>query len=142
MKKLITILFLVFGFSSIAYAESSLPKCQGDDYKQWTNCYGEIDEKYLINSIKKDDIQKTFVIAGGVAANLRIRENLTELAKEKKFSYIFPPINLCSDNAAMIAWAGIERYKINLIDNLEFPSKARWPLDDSAPFLKGPGLKL
>ena len=42
----------------------------------------------------------------------------------------------------MIAWAGIERYKINLIDNLEFSSKARWPLDISAPFLKGPGLKL
>ena len=42
MKKLITILFLVFGFSSTVYAESSLPKCQGDDYKQWTNCYGEI----------------------------------------------------------------------------------------------------
>ena len=43
MKKLITILFLVlFGLSSTAYAESSLPKCQGDDYKQWTNCYGEI----------------------------------------------------------------------------------------------------
>ncbi len=42
----------------------------------------------------------------------------------------------------MIAWAGIERYKINLIDNLEFPSKSRWPLDNLAPFLKGPGLKL
>ena len=55
---------------------------------------------------------------------------------------IFPPINLCSDNAAMIAWAGIERFKINLIDNLEFPSKARWPLDSSAPFLKGSGLKI
>ena len=41
----------------------------------------------------------------------------------------------------MIAWAGIERYKINLTDSLEFPSKARWPLDSSAPFLKGPGLK-
>ena len=90
----------------------------------------------------KKDKQKTFVIAGGVAANLSIRDNLSKLAKEKKFSSIFPPINLCSDNAAMIAWAGIERYKINLIDNLEFPSKARWPLDDSAPFLKGPGLKL
>jgi len=90
----------------------------------------------------KKNIHKTFVIAGGVAANLKIRENLTKLAKEKKFSSIFPPINLCSDNAAMIAWAGIERYKINLMDNLEFPSKARWPLDDSAPFLKGPGLKL
>ena len=90
----------------------------------------------------KKKIKKTFVIAGGVAANLKIRENLTKLAKEKKFSSIFPPTNLCSDNAAMIAWAGIERYKLKLIDNLEFPSKGRWPLDDSAPFLKGPGLKL
>jgi len=95
-------------------------------------------EEFLIN---KKNIEKTFVIAGGVAANLKIRENLTKLAKEKKFSSIFPPINLCSDNAAMIAWAGIERFKISLIDNLEFPSKARWPLDSSAPFLKGPGLK-
>jgi len=90
----------------------------------------------------KKNRQNTFVIAGGVASNLSIRENLTKLAKEKNFTSIFPPIKLCSDNAAMIAWAGIERYKINLIDNLEFPSKARWPLDSSAPFLKGPGLKL
>ena len=90
----------------------------------------------------KKSTKNTFVIAGGVASNLLIRENLTKLAEEKKFSSIFPPVNLCSDNAAMIAWAGIERYKINLIDNLEFPSKARWPLDSSAPFLKGPGLKL
>jgi N6-L-threonylcarbamoyladenine synthase len=86
--------------------------------------------------------KKTFVIAGGVASNLTIRENLTNLAKENNFTSIFPPINLCSDNAAMIAWAGIERFKINFIDNLEFPSKARWPLDSSAPFLKGPGLKI
>ena len=90
----------------------------------------------------KKNITNTFVIAGGVARNLSIRENLSKLAKEKNFTSIFPPINLCSDNAAMIAWAGIEMYKINLIDNLEFPSKARWPLDSSAPFLKGPGLKL
>ena len=90
----------------------------------------------------KKNKEKFFVIAGGVAANLKIRENLIKLSKEKKFFPIFPPVNLCSDNAAMIAWAGIERYKINLIDNLEFPSKARWPLDSSAPFLKGPGLKI
>ena len=96
-------------------------------------------EEFLKNKKNK---QNTFVIAGGVAANLSIRENLSKLAKEKNFTSIFPPINLCTDNAAMIAWAGIERYKINLIDNLEFPSKARWPLDSSAPFLKGPGLKL
>jgi N6-L-threonylcarbamoyladenine synthase len=85
--------------------------------------------------------QNVFVIAGGVASNLSIRENLNKLVKEKNFISIFPPVNLCSDNAAMIAWAGIERYKINLINNLEFPAKARWPLDSSAPFLKGPGLK-
>ena len=90
----------------------------------------------------KQNKKNTFVIAGGVAANLTIRKNLTKLAKENQFTSIFPTINLCSDNAAMIAWAGIERFKINLIDNLEFPSKARWPLDSSAPFLKGPGLKL
>jgi len=84
----------------------------------------------------------TFVIAGGVASNLSIRQSLSELSKKENFIPIFPPVNLCSDNAAMIAWSGIERYKKNLIDNLEFPSRARWPLDSSAPFLKGPGLKL
>ena len=90
----------------------------------------------------KRNKKNTFVIAGGVAANLTIRKNLTKLAKENRFTSIFPPINLCSDNAAMIAWAGIERYKINLVDDLVFPSRARWPLDPLAPFLKGPGLKL
>ena len=92
--------------------------------------------------IDKKNKMNTFVIAGGVASNLSIRKNLIKLAKEKNFTPIFPPIHLCSDNAAMIAWAGIERYKINLIDGLEFPSKARWPLDSSAPFLKGAGLKI
>ena len=96
-------------------------------------------EEYLKD---KKNITNTFVIAGGVASNLSIRKNLIKLSEKKNFISVFPPINLCSDNAAMIAWAGIERYKINLIDNLEFPSKARWPLDASAPFLKGPGLKL
>ena len=96
-------------------------------------------EEFLINKKNK---KNTFVIAGGVASNLSIRKNLIKLSKEKNFESVFPPINLCSDNAAMIAWAGIERFKVNLIDNLEFPSKARWPLDSSAPFLKGSGIKL
>jgi len=96
-------------------------------------------KEFLINKKNK---KNTFVIAGGVASNLSIRKNLIKLSKEKNFESVFPPINLCSDNAAMIAWAGIERFKVNLIDNLEFPSKARWPLDSSAPFLKGSGIKL
>jgi len=90
----------------------------------------------------KKNKKNTFVIAGGVASNLAIRENLIGLSKEKNFIPVFPPVNLCSDNAAMIAWAGIERYKINLIDDLKFTAKARWPLDSSAPFMKGAGLKL
>jgi N6-L-threonylcarbamoyladenine synthase len=90
----------------------------------------------------KKNGKNTFVIAGGVASNLSIRKNLIKLSNEKNFNSIFPPINLCSDNAAMIAWAGIERFKINLIDDLQFPSKARWPLDKFAPFMKGPGVKL
>ena len=92
-------------------------------------------------SKNKKNKKNTFVIAGGVASNLSIRENLISLSKEKDFISVFPPINLCSDNAAMIAWAGIERYKINLLDNLTFQAKARWPLDSAAPFLKGAGLK-
>ena len=96
-------------------------------------------QEFLKNKKNKTN---TFVIAGGVASNLSIRRNLTNLSKEKNFIPVFPPINLCSDNAAMIAWAGIERYKINLTDDLQFPSKARWPLDSSAPFLKGPGLTI
>ena len=96
-------------------------------------------EQFLVNKKNKKNI---FVIAGGVASNLSIRKNLIQLSAEKNFTSVFPPINLCSDNAAMIAWAGIERFKINLIDNLKFQSKPRWPLDSSAPFLKGPGLKI
>ena len=95
-------------------------------------------EKFLTNKKNKKNV---FVIAGGVASNLSIRKNLISWSKEKKFIPVFPPTNLCSDNAAMIACAGIERYKMDLIDNLEISSRARWPLDSSAPFLKGPGLK-
>ena len=64
------------------------------------------------------------------------------LGSLKKFYSVFPPINLCSDNAAMIAWAGIERFKLNLTNKLNFPAKARWALDEKAPFMKGAGIKL
>ena len=81
-----------------------------------------------------------FVIAGGVAANKSIRNNLENVCKENGFENLFPPGSLCSDNAAMIAWAGIERYKKKLIDNTKFSARPRWPLDEKAPFLKGAGV--
>ena len=67
---------------------------------------------------------------------------LESLCKKENYQCLFPSIELCGDNAAMIAWAGIQRYKKKLIDNLNVEPKSRWPLDKFAPYMKGPGLKL
>ena len=84
---------------------------------------------------------KAFVVAGGVAANEIIRKDLIGLSKKMDFKPIFPSKEFCGDNAAMIAWAGIKRFKKKLLSS-NIPVKSRWPLDKKAPFLKGPGLKL
>ena len=78
----------------------------------------------------------------GVASNKSIRQKLIDLSLKEKFDPIFPPINLCSDNAAMIAMVGLEKYKLGLNDQLDFPARPRWPLDKNATFLKGAGVKL
>ena len=83
-----------------------------------------------------------FVVAGGVAANKKIRKVLENLCNEEDFEAIFPPINMCGDNAAMIAMVGLEKYKLNQFNELDYPAKPRWPLDSDAAFLKGAGVKL
>ena len=88
------------------------------------------------------DKANTFVVAGGVAANKRIREVLTTLCEEENFEAIFPPINLCGDNAAMIAMVGLEKYKLKQFNQLDHPAKPRWPLDENAAFFKGAGVRL
>ena len=88
------------------------------------------------------DRDNTFVVAGGVAANKKIREVLIKLCEEENFNFIFPPINLCGDNAAMIAMVGLEKYKKKQFDNLDHPVKPRWALDEEAIFLKGAGVRL
>ena len=65
-----------------------------------------------------------------------------DIAKEMNCKTIYPDLKFCGDNAAMIAWAGIKRFKKNLIDNIDTIARSRWPLDKSAPYMKGPGLKL
>ena len=85
---------------------------------------------------------RPFVVAGGVAANETIRKSLKELSKKMDFDPIFPSKEFCGDNAAMIAWAGIQRYKKRLFNVKNDLVRSRWPLDADAPFLKGPGLKL
>ena len=72
------------------------------------------------------------VVAGGVAANQAIRTVLQKLATEEKIKLIAPPPELCTDNGAMIAWAGAERLALGLVDTLDAAPKARWPLDEVA----------
>ena len=86
--------------------------------------------------------EKKFVVAGGVAANKEIRNMLINLCKKENYNPIFPPIELCGDNAAMIAMVGLEKFKLKKFDKLDYPGKPRWPLDEKAAFLKGAGVKL
>ena len=86
--------------------------------------------------------QKKFVVAGGVAANKEIRNMLVEICKKNNYESIFPPIDLCGDNAAMIAMVGLEKFKLKKFDKLDYPARPRWPLDEDAIFLKGAGVKL
>ena len=97
-------------------------------FKEFKNIYGN-----------KSNI---FVVAGGVAANKKIREVLTSLSLEENFKPIFPPINLCGDNAAMIAMVGLEKFKLKQFNDLNHPAKPRWSLDEDATFLKGAGIRL
>ena len=99
--------------------------------------------KVAFNEFRKLNKNKnnTFVVAGGVAANKNIRKILTNLSFEENFKPIFPPLNLCGDNAAMIAMVGLEKFKINKFDSFDYPAKPRWPLDSKAAFLKGAGVK-
>ncbi len=86
--------------------------------------------------------EKIFVVAGGVAANKKIRSMLINLCNEKNYQTVFPPPELCGDNAAMIAMVGLEKFKLKQFSKLDHPANPRWPLDESAAFLKGAGIKL
>ncbi len=81
------------------------------------------------------------VIAGGVAANQAIRSALAELAAAQGRRFSVPPSWLCTDNAAMIAWAGAERFACGTSDPLDVAARARWPLDERAEKVRGAGVK-
>jgi N6-L-threonylcarbamoyladenine synthase len=81
------------------------------------------------------------VVAGGVAANQAVRTALQALATEHGLRFVAPPLQLCTDNAAMIAWAGIERLALGQDDPLDFSPRPRWPLDPAAEPVRGAGVK-
>jgi len=89
--------------------------------------------KMALRVVRADFAEPTaIVIAGGVAANLAMREALQRLASQNGLPLVAPPIALCTDNGAMIAWAGIERLRLGLVDGLDTPPRARWPLEAKA----------
>jgi N6-L-threonylcarbamoyladenine synthase len=83
----------------------------------------------------------SLVVGGGVAANKRLRRGLTGLADDTGLRFVAPPASLCTDNGAIIAWAGVERLRLGLVDGLDAPLRPRWPLDIDAPPRPGSGAK-
>ncbi len=78
----------------------------------------------------------TLVVAGGVAANVYLRGRLEEVAAAHGATLVAPPVRLCTDNGAMIAWAGVERLRLGRVDALDFRPRPRWPLDPTATTAK------
>lgn len=92
-------------------------------------------------TLEAKNVKPSLVIAGGVAANRFIRAALEDLTAAHEMSLIAPPIQLCSDNGAMIAWAGWERFNRGMVDGLDFAARPRWPLDPTAAKRIGAGVK-
>jgi N6-L-threonylcarbamoyladenine synthase len=88
------------------------------------------------------DEVSALVVAGGVAANAQVRTTLEDVAASHRLRFTAPPLALCTDNAAMIAWAGIERLNAgDAPDPLDVAARPRWPLDPSAETVRGAGIK-
>jgi N6-L-threonylcarbamoyladenine synthase len=91
--------------------------------------------------LDENPAQPAIAVAGGVAANQTLRARLETLCAESGLHFVAPPLRLCTDNAAMIAWAGIERFRLGLRDGMDLSARPRWPLDTTAPALIGSGKK-
>lgn len=92
-------------------------------------------------ALERADGATALVVAGGVAANMAVRAALEALARAHGLPFVAPPLWLCTDNAAMIAWAGAERLAAGLTDGLDAVARPRWPLDPDAAPVRGAGVK-
>ena len=98
-------------------------------------------ERALALYIDADPKTRTFSVAGGVAANSAIRARLEALATKHETAFVAPPLALCTDNAAMIAFAALDQMPDRAPDGLTLTARPRWPLDQSAPAMLGSGKK-
>jgi len=79
------------------------------------------------------------VVSGGVASNTYLRNALHRLADDNQLEFAAPPIRFCTDNGVMVAWAGLERFRLGYTSELDFKPRPRWPLDEDAPKAPGAG---
>ena len=98
-------------------------------------------ERALTLYLAESPRNPTLAVAGGVAANTAIREGLMTLCAQLETDFLAPPLALCTDNAAMIAYAGIERFRAGARDGMALSARPRWPLDKTSPALLGSGKK-
>jgi tRNA N6-adenosine threonylcarbamoyltransferase len=95
----------------------------------------------IVFSDRHNGRDPVLAVAGGVAANSLIRQRLMQVAEREGFAFLAPPLQYCTDNAAMIAWAGLERYRAGLFDDMTLSARPRWPLDQVARPMLGSGKK-
>jgi tRNA N6-adenosine threonylcarbamoyltransferase len=106
-----------------------------------TDVLAEKSRRALAEYMALGPARPTFAVAGGVSANMTIRAALETVSTESGAQFLAPPLRLCTDNAAMIAWAGIERFRAGHRDDMTLQARPRWPLDQSAPAMLGSGKK-
>lgn len=102
-------------------------------------CHNAINQ--FFKKYSKNNQSPAMVVCGGVAANQHIRNILKDLTSAAQMDFIAPPLALCSDNGAMIAWAGIEKLNRGITDSLDIAARPRWPLDPTAEKKPGGGVK-
>jgi N6-L-threonylcarbamoyladenine synthase len=118
-------------FSHLTSPKKVNEKDKADICASFQRVVCEILTNRLTNMLVANFLPKKLVVAGGVAANRYIFSHLKNWAQKHELEVIAPPIALCTDNAAMVAWTGIEKLKLGITDDLNFKPKARWELDSS-----------
>ena len=129
--------------SAVLRAHESDAYADGDIAASFQQAAIECIADRLHRALEKMDEVPALVVAGGVAANSAVRKSLEDIATSRSMRFVAPPPALCTDNAAMIAWAGIERLAAENFkpDPLDFVARPRWPLDPDAEPVRGAGVK-
>ena len=129
--------------SAVLRAHESGAYADGDIAASFQQAAIECIADRLHRALEKMDEVPALVVAGGVAANSAVRKSLEDIATSRSMRFVAPPPALCTDNAAMIAWAGIERLAAENFkpDPLDFVARPRWPLDPDAEPVRGAGVK-